>query len=101
MRVSITAAVPRVITRRDTPVLPANGAERRRGPLAPSPRPAIWQLVHPMSPCSFRGLTASRLLSYQGCPQALDHGPRPAQRRPALMQLNRSALREVTSRAVA
>jgi hypothetical protein len=46
---------------------------------------------------SFRRLTASRVLSYQGCPRALDHGPRRAQRRPAPAQPDGSALREVRS----
>ena len=96
------AAVPRVIIRRrDAPVLPANGAGRRRGRLAPPARPAIWRLVRPMFPMFLPGLTASSLLSYQGCPQALDHGPRRAQRRPALLQPSRSALREVRSRGAA
>ena len=50
---------------------------------------------------SFRPLTASRLLSYQGCSRPLDHGPRRAQRRPAPAQRNGSALREVRSGAAA
>jgi hypothetical protein len=50
---------------------------------------------------SFRPLTASRLLSYQGCSPALDHGPRRAQRRPGPAQPNGSALRKVRSGAAA
>jgi hypothetical protein len=96
------AVVPRVIIcRRDAPVLPANGAGRRRGRLAPPARPAIWRLVHPMSLMFLPRPYSSRLLSYQECSQALDHGPRWAHQRPPVAQPNRNALREVTSGAAA
>ncbi len=58
-----------------------------------------WSI--PCSRCFLPGLTASLLLSYQGCSRALDCGLRWAQRRPAPAQPNRSASCEVTSRAVA
>src|SRR4029077_1546625 len=50
---------------------------------------------------SLRRLTARRLLSYQGCSPALDHGPRRAQRRPGPAQPDGSASRKVRSGAAA
>src|SRR5215471_21723824 len=101
--VNIMAVVPRVIIRRrEAPVLPANRAGRRPGRSVPPARPAIWRLVHPMFPVFPSGASpVSRLLSYQWCSRALDHGPRQAQRCPARAQPSAHALCEVRHGAVA